>query len=59
MLVRMGDGVYAISNLCTYAEAWLDGGMLHPKTLEIDCPLHEEKFHLSTVKQTALPCMSW
>ncbi|KBZ69291.1 hypothetical protein K875_00006 [Mycobacterium [tuberculosis] TKK-01-0051] len=57
MLVRVGDGVYDISNLCTHAEVWLDSGMPHPKTLEIEYPLHEEKFDLRTGNQTALPCI--
>jgi nitrite reductase/ring-hydroxylating ferredoxin subunit len=57
MLVRIGETVYAISNICSHAEAWLDAGQLHPETLEIECPLHEGKFDLRTGEPTALPCV--
>lgn len=57
MVVRVGDAVYAISNLCSHADAWLDSGQLHPETLEIECPLHEGKFDLRTGKPTAAPCV--
>ncbi|CDO87146.1 hypothetical protein AWC29_19565 [Mycobacterium triplex] len=56
MLVRIGDAVYAISNICSHADAWLDAGQLHPETLEIECPLHEGKFDLRTGDPTAEPC---
>lgn len=56
MLVRIGDAVYAISNICSHADAWLDSGQLHPETLEIECPLHEGKFDLRTGAATAEPC---
>ncbi|WP_036468325.1 non-heme iron oxygenase ferredoxin subunit [Mycobacterium genavense] len=56
MLVRIADVVYAISNICSHADAWLDAGQLHLETLEIECPLHEVKFHLRTGDPTAEPC---
>ncbi|WP_246398683.1 non-heme iron oxygenase ferredoxin subunit [Mycobacterium vicinigordonae] len=57
MVVRVGDQVYAIGNICSHAEAWLDSGYLHASTLEIECPLHEGKFDLRSGKATALPCV--
>jgi len=57
MVVRIGDAVYAIGNICSHAEAWLDSGALHPDSLEIECPLHEGKFDLRTGEATALPCV--
>src|SRR5882724_1477260 len=57
LLVRVGNAVYAISNICSHADAWLDAGQLHAETLEIECPLHEGKFDLRTGRPTAEPCV--
>ncbi|MDA2893270.1 non-heme iron oxygenase ferredoxin subunit [Mycolicibacterium sp. BiH015] len=57
MVVRIGETVYALENLCSHAEAWLDAGELHADSLEIECPLHEGKFDLRTGLPTALPCI--
>ncbi|KBZ57160.1 hypothetical protein K875_05678 [Mycobacterium [tuberculosis] TKK-01-0051] len=57
LVVRVGEAVYAIGNLCSHADAWLDSGVVHPDSLEIECPLHEGKFDLCTGEATALPCV--
>ncbi|ODQ84205.1 hypothetical protein BHQ17_27930 [Mycolicibacterium holsaticum] len=57
MVVRIGDAIYALGNVCSHAEAWLDSGELHVDTLEIECPLHEGKFDLRSGQATALPCV--
>ncbi|MEB3980796.1 non-heme iron oxygenase ferredoxin subunit [Mycobacterium sp. 663a-19] len=57
LVVRIRGVVYAIGNICSHAEAWLDSGVVHPDSLEIECPLHEGKFDLRTGEATALPCV--
>ncbi|QSR24164.1 hypothetical protein CFH99_00815 [Nocardioides aromaticivorans] len=57
MVVRDGDSVYAISNLCSHAEAYLDMGVFHAESLEIECPLHVGRFDVRTGAPTALPCV--
>ena len=51
------DGqIYAIGNICTHDEVWLDDGTLHPGTCEIECPMHEGRFDLRTGEATHEPC---
>jgi nitrite reductase/ring-hydroxylating ferredoxin subunit len=58
LLARIGSGdYYALDNLCSHADAWLDMGFLVPATCEVQCPLHEGRFDLRTGKPTALPCI--
>lgn len=54
-LFRVGDSVYAINDRCTHGDAsladgWLDG-------CEIECPLHQGRFDVSTGEATAAPCV--
>lgn len=55
LLARVGDTVYAVDNLCSHAEGWLDMGHLYPATCEIGCPLHDGKFDLRTGAATHEP----
>lgn len=56
ILVLMMEGkVYAIGNICSHEEVWLDDGDLHPATCEIECPMHEGRFNLCTGEATNLP----
>lgn len=57
LLVRLGEKLYATSNMCTHAEGWLDMGQLHCGTAEIECPFHGGKFDLLTGNPTAEPCV--
>ena len=56
LLVALDDAIYAIGNICTHEEVWLDDGILHEATCEIECPMHEGRFDLRTGAATHLPC---
>jgi nitrite reductase/ring-hydroxylating ferredoxin subunit len=56
LLVRMGERVYAVGNECTHEWVWLDDGILHEETCEIECPMHEGRFDLRTGEATHEPC---
>lgn len=54
-LVRIGDRVYALSDVCSHADASLSEGDVYADDLEIECPLHGSTFDLDTGDVTALP----
>jgi nitrite reductase/ring-hydroxylating ferredoxin subunit len=56
LLLAVGDTIYAIGNICTHEEVWLDDGILHPASCEIECPMHEGRFDIRTGAATRLPC---
>lgn len=56
LLARVHGNFYAIDNLCTHAEGWLDMGLLLPESCEVQCPLHEGRFDLRSGKATREPC---
>jgi len=56
LLVCFGGKVYAIGNVCSHDEVWLDDGTLHEETYEIECPMHEGRFDLRTGAATHEPC---
>lgn len=55
LLARVGDDYYALDNLCTHAEGWLDMGFLLPASCEVRCPLHDGRFDLRTGAATHEP----
>jgi nitrite reductase/ring-hydroxylating ferredoxin subunit len=55
VVVLLGQ-LFAISNICTHDEVWLDDGTLHPESCEIECPMHEGRFDLRTGEATHEPC---
>ena len=55
LLARVQGHYYAISNVCSHADAWLDQGDLRTATWEVECPLHQGRFDLRTGKATAGP----
>jgi nitrite reductase/ring-hydroxylating ferredoxin subunit len=55
LLARVGEEYFALDNLCTHAEGWLDMGYLLEETCEVRCPLHEGKFDLRTGEPTQEP----
>jgi anthranilate 1,2-dioxygenase ferredoxin component len=57
LLARVGDSVFALDNVCSHAEGWLDMGELHQETCEVQCPLHEGRFDLRTGAPTHEPCV--
>ena len=55
LVLALGDRIYAIGNICTHDEVWLDDGTLHPDTCEIECPMHAGRFDLRTGAATHEP----
>ena len=56
LVLALAGRVYAVSNICTHDEVWLDDGTLHPESCEIECPMHEGRFDLRTGAATHEPC---
>ncbi len=55
-VVRSGDDVYAIGDICSHAHVSLsDGGEVWPDEREIECPKHSSTFDLRTGEPTCLP----
>ena len=57
LVVKVADRVYAIGNICTHEQVWLDDGIIDPDTCEIECPMHEGRFDLRNGTATNLPCV--
>lgn len=47
-IVRCGERVFAVSNLCTHAGALLHEGSVDRARCTIECPLHGAEFDLAT-----------
>jgi nitrite reductase/ring-hydroxylating ferredoxin subunit len=56
LLLTLGPAIYAIGNICSHEQVWLDDGTLHEDTCEIECPMHEGRFDLRTGLATHEPC---
>ncbi len=52
-MFRVGDGVYAIGDVCSHAEASLSEGDVFGETVE--CPRHGSEFDLRTGVPSSLP----
>src|SRR6202161_2496696 len=55
LVLAMNDCIYAVGNICTHDEVWLDDGILHPDSCEIEFPMHEGLFDLRTGAATLEP----
>jgi nitrite reductase/ring-hydroxylating ferredoxin subunit len=55
LVLALDDEIYAIGNVCTHDEVWLDDGTLHPESCEIECPMHAGRFDLRTGAATHEP----
>ena len=55
LVLRLGSETYAISNICSHEQVWLDDGILHEATCEIECPMHDGRFDLRTGAATHEP----
>jgi nitrite reductase/ring-hydroxylating ferredoxin subunit len=53
-LCRIGDDVFATSNMCSHAFAFLSDGFIEGH--EVFCPLHEGSFDVRTGEAKSLPC---
>lgn len=54
-VVRVGDDVYAIGDVCSHANVLLSGGEVWCDELEIECPKHGSTFSLITGEPSTLP----
>ena len=55
LLAQVQGRYYAISNVCSHADALMHQGDLHAATWEVQCPLHQGRFDLRTGHPTAWP----
>jgi nitrite reductase/ring-hydroxylating ferredoxin subunit len=55
LVLSFNECVYAVGNVCTHDQVWLDDGILHEDTCEIECPMHEGRFDLRTGAATHEP----
>lgn len=54
-VVRIGDDVYAIGDVCSHGEYSLSEGEVWCDELELECPKHGSTFDLTTGVPTTLP----
>jgi 3-phenylpropionate/trans-cinnamate dioxygenase ferredoxin component len=54
-LYRVGDRVFAISDICTHEETDLTSGEFDCEELEVECPLHGSRFNVETGDVRILP----
>ena len=54
-VVRIGDDVYALSDICSHANVSLSGGEVWCDELELECPKHGSAFSLLTGEPNTFP----
>jgi nitrite reductase/ring-hydroxylating ferredoxin subunit len=54
-LYNIAGSIYATHDTCTHGQASLADGFIEGE--EIECPLHQGKFHIPTGKATGIPCI--
>jgi 3-phenylpropionate/trans-cinnamate dioxygenase ferredoxin subunit len=54
-VVRIGDDVYAIGDVCSHANVSLSDGEVWCDERELECPKHGSAFHLETGEPSTLP----
>ena len=54
-LYNIGGTIYATHDVCTHGQASLADGFVDDE--EIECPLHQGRFHIPTGKATRAPCV--
>jgi 3-phenylpropionate/trans-cinnamate dioxygenase ferredoxin subunit len=54
-VVRIGDDVYAIGDVCSHANVSLSEGEVWCDELELECPKHGSAFNLLTGEPSTLP----
>jgi len=53
-LYNLAGRIFATHDTCTHGQASLADGFIEGE--EIECPLHQGRFHIATGKATAVPC---
>lgn len=54
-VVRIGDSVYAIGDVCTHQDVSLADGEVNAEELTLECPKHGSEFSLQTGDALSLP----
>jgi 3-phenylpropionate/trans-cinnamate dioxygenase ferredoxin component len=54
-VVRVGDRVFAVNDVCSHANVSLSGGEVWCDELELECPKHGSAFSLLTGEAITLP----
>jgi 3-phenylpropionate/trans-cinnamate dioxygenase ferredoxin subunit len=54
-VVRIGDDLYALGDVCSHAEVSLSEGEVWCDELELECPKHGSAFSLLTGEPSTLP----
>jgi 3-phenylpropionate/trans-cinnamate dioxygenase ferredoxin subunit len=54
-VVRIGEDVYAIGDVCSHANVSLSDGEVWCEERELECPKHGSAFHLETGEPSTLP----
>jgi 3-phenylpropionate/trans-cinnamate dioxygenase ferredoxin subunit len=54
-LYRVGERVFAISDICTHEETELTTGEFDCDDLEVECPLHGSRFNVESGEVRILP----
>ena len=54
-IYRIGDSVYATTDICSHEYAELSDGYLDPDDCTIECPLHGSRFDICTGAVLSLP----
>jgi len=54
-VVRIGQDVYAISDVCSHANVSLSEGEVWCEERELECPKHGSAFHLESGEPSTLP----
>src|SRR5690349_6809247 len=54
-IYRIGDQVYATTDICSHEYAELSEGYLDPDDCTIECPLHGSRFDISSGAPLSLP----
>lgn len=53
-LYNLGGKIYATHDVCTHGQASLADGFVEGE--DIECPLHQGRFHIATGKAVGAPC---
>lgn len=53
-LYSFGGEIFATHDTCTHGQASLADGFIEGE--EIECPLHQGRFHIATGKAVGIPC---
>ena len=56
-IVRIGDDVYVIGDVCSHAEVSLSEGEVDAEECTIECPKHGSAFDLRTGEPLSLPAL--